>query len=118
MKKLIVAFGNFSNAPKKYPYLSLHVSANIGLHQGKLCFAVRFVKLVTPMICTNICCVHIAILHYALLLWKCLFLWFVISRLLSYVPVGYRVSTLTILKRTELWCRAGTHTVLSIGAFV
>jgi hypothetical protein len=118
MTKLIFAFGNFSSVPKKYSYLFLLVSANLDLHQWKLCFALRFVKRITPKIGTNICCIHIAVFHYALLFWMCLCLWFVISLLLSYVPVGYRVSTLTLLKRTELWCRVGTRTVLSIGAFV
>ena len=40
---------------------SLHVSANLGLHQGKLCFALRFVKQITPMIGINIYCVYIAV---------------------------------------------------------
>ena len=70
------------------------------------------------MIGTNICYVNIAMFHYELLFWMCLCLWFVVSLLLSYVPVDCRVSTLRILKRTELWCIVGTHTVLSIGAFV
>ena len=118
MTKLIFAFGHFSNAPKKYSYLSLQFSANLGLHQGKLCFALRFLKLIMPMIGTNIFHAHISMFQYALLFWMCLFLWFVISRFLSYVPVGCRVSSLIILKRIELRCRVGTNTVLSIGAFV
>jgi hypothetical protein len=77
-----------------------------------------FVNLITPKIGTNICCIHIAVFHYALLFWMYLCLWFVISLLLSHVPVGCRVSTLTILKRTELRYRVGTRTFLSIGAFV